>query len=63
MRKKCPYSKFLWSVFSDILTEYGDLLRKPPYSVQMQQNTDQKNSEYEYFSRSEIYVETFCENS
>ena len=25
-----------------------------PYSVQMQENTDQKNSEYGHFSRSEI---------
>ena len=27
-----------------------------PYSVQMQRNTDQKNSEYSYFSRSECFV-------
>ena len=31
-----------WSVFSYIHTEYVDLLSKSPYSVQMQENTDQK---------------------
>ena len=33
---------FLWSVFSYIWTEYGDLLRKSSYSLQTQENTDQK---------------------
>ena len=33
---------FFWSVFSRIWTEYGDLLRKSPHSVQMRENTDQK---------------------
>ena len=31
-----------WSVFSCIRTEYGDLLRKSPYSVPIQENADQK---------------------
>ena len=38
-----------WSVFSCIWTQYGDLRRKSPYSVEMleysvriQENTDQK---------------------
>ena len=37
--KKCHYVKsirirsFFWSVFSCLRTEYGDLLRKSPYSV------------------------------
>ena len=31
LRKECPYSKFFWSVFSRILTEYGDLRSKSPY--------------------------------
>ena len=31
-----------WFVFSFIRTEYGDLLRKSPYSVRIQENTDQK---------------------
>ena len=33
---------FFWSVFSRIWTEYGGLLRKSPYTVQMRENTDQK---------------------
>ena len=51
LREKCLYSKFFWSAFSRIRTEYGDILRISPYSVQMQENTDQKNSKYGYFSR------------
>ena len=46
LRKMCPYSEFLWSVFSCIRTEYG--------AVQMREDRDQKNSEYGYFSRSDI---------
>ena len=49
--KKCPYSKFFWSVFSRIWTEYGDLQVKSPYSVWMRENADQKNSKCELFSR------------
>ena len=41
-----------WSLFSHIRTQYGDLLRKSPYSVWMRENTDQKNSEYGHFLRS-----------
>ena len=33
---------FLWSVFSCIRSKCGDLLRKSPYSVRIQENTDQK---------------------
>ena len=33
---------FFWSVFSCIRTEYGDLRSKSPYSVRIQENTDQK---------------------
>ena len=43
LREKCPNAGFFWSVFSCIRTEYGDLLRKSPYSVRIQENTDQKN--------------------
>ena len=32
-----------WSVFSCIRTEYGDLFRKSPYLVRIQENVDQKN--------------------
>ena len=33
---------FFWPAFSCIRTEYGDLIRKSPYSVLIQENTDQK---------------------
>ena len=33
---------FFWSLFSCIRTEYGDFRSKSPYSVQRQENTDQK---------------------
>ena len=45
LRKKYLFSEFFWSVFSCIRTEYGNILRISPYSVRMQENTDQKNSE------------------
>ena len=38
----CEIPSYLWSAFSCIQTEYGDLLRKPPYSVRIMENTDQK---------------------
>ena len=41
LREKCPYSRILWSVFSHFRTG----------TVQIRENTDQKNSEYEHFSR------------
>ena len=52
LRKKCPYSEFFRSVFSSIQSEYGDLRSISPYSVQMRENKDQKNSEYGHFLRS-----------
>ena len=33
---------FFWSVFSCSWAEYGDLICKSPYSVRIQENTDQK---------------------
>ena len=51
LHEKCPCSKFFWSVFSRIWTEYGDILRIHPYSVHMREKTEQKNSEYGHFSR------------
>ena len=53
LREKFPYSELFWSVFSRIRTEYGEILRISPYSVQMRENTDQNNSEYEHFLRNE----------
>ena len=54
LRKKCPYSELLWSVFSRIWTEYGQIRRISPYSARMRENAGQNNSEYGYFSRSVI---------
>ena len=52
LREKCPYSELFWSVFSRIRTEYGEI-----YSVRMQENTDQNNSEYGHFLHSDtIYL-------
>ena len=45
MRESCPYSELFWSVFSRIRTEYGEILRISPYSVQMRENANQNNSE------------------
>ena len=36
-----------WSAFSRIRTEYGEIFRTSPYSVQMQEN--KKNNEYGHF--------------
>ena len=47
LRKKCPHSELLWSVFSRIRTEYGKIFS--PYSVQIRENTDQNNSKYGQF--------------
>ena len=49
LREKCPYSEFFWSVFSRIRTEYREVLRTSPYSVQMQENRDRRNSAYGHF--------------
>ena len=46
LRKKCPYAELFWSLFSRIRTEYGEIQRISPYSVQMRENVDQNNSEY-----------------
>ena len=40
--KSVEIPRFFCSVFSRILTEYGDLFRKSPYSVRMRENTGQK---------------------
>ena len=45
LREKCPYSGFVCI-----------LLPISPYSVQMRENTDQKNSEHGHFSRSLSYT-------
>ena len=45
LREERPYSEFFWSVFSRIRIEHGEIRSTSLYSVQMQGNTDQKNSE------------------
>ena len=55
LRKKCPYSELLWSVFTRIRTEYRETRSISPYSVRMWENTDQNNSEYGHFSRSDLH--------
>ena len=40
--KSVQIRSFVWSLFSCIQTEYRDLLRKYPYSVRIQKNSDQK---------------------
>ena len=49
---------FFWSVFSCIRTDYGDLRSKSPYSVQKQENADQKKL-FGHFSLSDqVYQST-----
>ena len=43
--------ELFWSVFSRIWTEYGDLLRKSPYLVQIRENKDHRNSVFKHFLR------------
>ena len=50
-REVSKYGVFLVGIFR-IWTEYGDLLRKSPYSVQMWENMNQKNSAFGQFLRS-----------
>ena len=52
-RMKCQCLEFSCSVFSHIRTECGDLLCKSVYSARMWENTNQKNSEYGHYSRSD----------
>ena len=54
LRKTLPYSEFLCFVFFLIGNEYEEIRITSPYSVQMQKNRDQKNSEYGHFSYSDI---------
>ena len=56
LREKCPYSECFWSVFSRIRTEYGEIRSISFYSVWMRENTDQENSEYRNFSRTELLI-------
>ena len=42
MNDHCFFTEFFLVRTSRIGTEYGDLLRKSPFSVRMRENTDQK---------------------
>ena len=53
LRENRLYSELFWSVFSYIWTEFGDIRSISPYSVRVLENTDQKNSKYRLFLRSE----------
>ena len=55
LRVKCPYSELFWSAFSHLRTEYGEIRSIFKNSVQMRENADQNNSEYEHFPSSETY--------
>ena len=53
---KCVQARnFFWSIFSRIRTEYGEILLISPYSVRMQENTDQKKLRIWTHSRSATY--------
>ena len=49
------YSELLWSAFSRIWTEYGEIRSISPYSVRMRENTDQNHSECGQFSCSSSF--------
>ena len=55
LREKCRYSELFWSAFSRIRTGYGGILRISTYSLQMRENTDQSNSPYGHFLRSDVF--------
>ena len=60
LREKCRYMEFFWSVFSRIWTECWEIVPISPYSVEIKENTGQKNSEYRHFSRSVYFGLSFC---
>ena len=53
LREKRPYLELLWSVYSHIRTEYGEIRSISPYLVQKRENADQNSFEYGQFSRCE----------
>ena len=50
LHENCPYSELFCSVFSRIWTEYGEIRSISPCSVQIRENTDQKNFECGHFA-------------
>ena len=55
LRRKNPYSELFWFAFSRIWTEYGEIRSISTYSVGIQENADQNNSEYGHLLRSPNY--------
>ena len=55
LREKCLYPECFWPISFLIRTEYEKIRNISPYSVWIQENTDQKNSEYGHFLRSESH--------
>ena len=51
LHEKCPYSQLLWSAFSRIWTEYGEILLISNLRIfsPNEGNVDQNNSEYRQF--------------
>ena len=62
LRVKRPYSEWFWSAYSRIRTEYKGILRTSAHSVQMQENTDQNNSEYRHFLHSALISDFLVES-
>ena len=62
LRRNCPYSEFLWSAFSRIRTEYGDICSISWYSVKMRETSDQNNSKYGNLLCSVTYFLVDCKN-
>ena len=58
LRKKYPYLEIFWSVFYRIRTENGEML-----CIRMHENTDQNNSKYGHFSRSECSAAIILEKN
>ena len=55
LREKYLHSGLVWSVSRHILSDYGDLLCKSPYSAQMRENSHKKknkNSKHGHFPHS-----------
>ena len=59
VREKCPDSEVFWSVFSRLLTEYGERKSISPYLVRMRENTGQNNFKYGHFLCSVWYIISF----
>ena len=57
LREKCPNTEFFLVFIFPIRTEYGNLLRKSPYSVRMREIRTRKNSVFGHFSHSVRFLD------